>query len=124
MQRHRPKFSNKLAIKETVCRLNSTHSMRGSSLVPLLVSTALHCPVPTHILPSAQSDFPQEDEYKDRVLAAEAANHQAQSDYTHESQTLAILNQADESLQTCLDYMNRAKEWSMHSSATFLLSVP
>jgi hypothetical protein len=124
MQRLRPEFSNRCAIKGTVCRPNSTHSTRGSSLVPLLVSTVLHCPGPIHVLFTVHLDFPQEDEYEDRVFATEAANYQAQSDYTHESQTLAILNQADGSLQTCLDYMNRAKEWSTHSSAAFLLFVP
>jgi hypothetical protein len=66
------------------------------------------------------ADFPQEDEYEDRVSATEAANYQAQSDYTHESQTLAILNQAEGALQNCLNYMNRAKEWSTYGLATLL----
>jgi hypothetical protein len=65
-------------------------------------------------LMSISLDFPQEDEYEDRVSTTEAANYQAQSEYTQEAQTLAVLNQADEALKNCLNFIKQAKEWSTH----------
>jgi hypothetical protein len=63
---------------------------------------------------SVSLDFPQEDEYEDRASTTEAANYQAQLEYTQEAQTLAVLNQADEALKNCLNFIKQAKEWSTH----------
>jgi hypothetical protein len=65
------------------------------------------------------ADLPQETDYRRKVASAETISTSAQSELDHASHTLAILEQADWTLQNCSMYAYRARDFCECGGANF-----